>query len=178
MVIEDEEVINLVEVTEVFWRDIAVELSGIALQGLWDFKAHGLDELAAAVTGGVEAQLAVVWHHDGSLLALELRVLGLEFLEGLFGLLDQLIALVLLVHGISDGGDLIAPRDQPVLGTFRLQGGRSDVLQRGLRLLIHCLVHGDDLGWVVGADFLQHLRGETGCGVVDHVWLGIANEFL
>ena len=105
-------------------------------------------------------------------------MLAAEFLEGLFGVLDELFAVVFLIHSVRNGLYLLFPGNLPVFIPIRLDGSRRDFFQGFLRASIHRLVHRNDLGGIGSGDLLEGLRGETGCGVVDGLRFGIAKQLL
>ena len=96
-------------------------------------------------------------------------MLAAEFLEGLFGVIDKLIAFVFLTHRVCDGFYLLFPGHLPVFIAIWLDGGRRDVFQGFLRMRIDGLVHRNDLGGVCRSDLLKGIRGESGCGVINHL---------
>ena len=101
-----------------------------------------------------------------------------EFLEGLFGVIDKLIAFVFFAHRIRDGLYLLFPGHLPVFIAVRLDGGRRDFFQGSLRACIHRLVHRNDLGGVRRGDLLKGIRRKSGCGIINHLRLRLAQKFL
>src|SRR5699024_1445789 len=97
-----------------------------------------------------------------------------ELRQPLLRLVDQLLALVLLVHGVRDRFDLYLPGNLPVVVLRGMHGDRGDLLEIRSCLLVHLVVHGNDLCGVDRGDLLDDVRGEPFGGVVDRGRFGVA----
>src|SRR5699024_4447083 len=110
LVVEHEQLVQHLQFLVVLRRNVPVETSVRGLLELvGDGEPQSLDHVATTVTLGVKAEFPGVRHHHGRFLALQLGVVLTELRQPLLRLVDQLLALVLLVHGVRDRFDLYLP---------------------------------------------------------------------
>src|SRR5699024_6611264 len=62
------------------------------------------------------------------------------------------------------------PRNLPVRRSLWLDGSWGNVVESLLRLLIHGVVHSDDLVRVGSRNLFQDFGGESATGAIDSVW--------